>query len=111
MTTTPFASKEVPSDMNCALDNSITAKKERKRQQGLGNEHRCKNVAFYISVTPVRHMIWNVGAAQALDDSYQDLTNDISLDWKKLGRQLGFSNAHLNNFDHENHYVDRKSVV
>lgn len=59
-------------------------------------------------VTPVRHMTWNVGVAQALDDSYQDLTNDISLDWKKLGRQLGFSNAHLNNFDHENHYVHEK---
>ena len=38
-----FASKQVPCDKNCALDDNIIAKKEtKKRQWGLNNEHRCK---------------------------------------------------------------------
>ncbi|XP_044180798.1 uncharacterized protein LOC114951539 [Acropora millepora] len=54
------------------------------------------------------HVIWNDGVAQVPEVSSQDLTDDISLDWKKLGRQLGFSNAHLSNVDHENHCVREK---
>ena len=54
------------------------------------------------------HKIWNIDVAQVPDVICQDLANDVSLDWKKLGRQLGTSNAHLKNFDLENHDVHEK---
>ncbi|XP_015761088.1 PREDICTED: uncharacterized protein LOC107340256 [Acropora digitifera] len=99
-------SRENKTDDDGNHHNNILRNNANDGSSGSGFTKMCNHNEQH--VTPVRHMTWNVGVAQALDDSYQDLTNDISFDWKKLGRQLGFSNAHLNNFDHENHYVHEK---
>lgn len=59
----------------------------------------------------MKHNVWNVDAAQVPDDVCQDLADDISLDWKKLGRRLGISKAHLKNTAHENHDVCEQSIA
>ena len=52
-------------------------------------------VAFYVSVASVRHERWNNDTAQVPDFICQDLAKDINKDWKKLGRRLCDSEAHL----------------
>ena len=70
-----------------------------------------KAVAFYVSVAPVGHRRCNVDPAQGLDDICQDLADDISKDWKKLGRRLSISKANLDSIDLENPSVFEKSIA
>mgnify|MGYP000412246558 FL=1 len=52
----------------------------------------------------MKHKIWNIDAAQVPDDVYHYVADNISVDWKKLGRQLGISKPHLKNIAHENYH-------
>ncbi|XP_015775830.1 PREDICTED: uncharacterized protein LOC107353953 isoform X3 [Acropora digitifera] len=60
---------------------------------------------------PGRHKRSNIDAAQVPDEICQDLADEISKDWKKLGRRLSISAAALDNIDHENPSVWEKSIA
>ncbi|XP_067044831.1 uncharacterized protein [Acropora muricata] len=62
-------------------------------------------------VAPGGHKRCNVDPAQGLDDICQDLADDISKDWKKLGRRLSISKANLDSIDLENPSVFEKSIA
>ena len=68
-------------------------------------------LAFCVSVAPGRHKRSNIDAAQVPDEICQDLADEISKDWKKLGRRLSISAAALDNIDHENPSVWEKSIA
>ena len=78
-----------------------------KRQE---NEY-VNALAFCVSVAPGRHKRSSIDAAQVPDEICQDLADDISKDWKKLGRRLSISTADLDNIDHENSSVCEKSIA
>ena len=68
-------------------------------------------VACHVSVASVIHKRWNNDTAQVPDFICQDLGKDINKDWKKLGRLLCISQAHLDNINLQNLSVREKSIV
>lgn len=61
-------------------------------------------------VASERHKRWNIDTARVPDGVCHDLAEDIGKDWKMLGRRLHIFEAHLDNIDHQNHYVREKSI-